>query len=74
MNNIINMRPVSPRLVDRLKNWQKALGEPLAPDRANPDNDLIYLLIDAVEHINELERYARHLERAFLALTSETKP
>jgi len=49
-------------VITRLDEWRKVLGEPMAPYRANPDNDLIYLLSDAKECIEGLRREARSLE------------
>ena len=51
-------------VVARLERWRETLGTPIGAGRANPDNDLIYLMMDAVEVINGLRRYARSLERA----------
>lgn len=60
-DNVIRMRQ-SATIVDRIGQWLAVLGKPLAPGRSNPDNDLIYLLIDAREHISEITRYAKSLE------------
>lgn len=49
-------------VVARLRRWREVLGKPMGPGRANPDNDLYFLLLDAEETIGELERYAHHLE------------
>lgn len=63
ITDVVKLRE-SATIVDRLEKWQAVLGRPMAPGRANPDNDLFYLLLDAREHIQEVERYARHLEKA----------
>lgn len=38
----------------RLERWQKHFGQPMGPGRANPDNDLIYLLDDLAKEIKHL--------------------
>lgn len=54
-------------LLRRLDDWQKHFGKPVAPGRANPDNDLFYVLADAEEAIRGLRWYARRLEEALAA-------
>lgn len=51
-------------ILERLELWREALGHPLGGGRANPDNDLIYLMSDAAECIRGLRQYACHLETA----------
>lgn len=48
--------------VERIERWLKVLGPIMGPGRANPDNDMQYLLLDAAECIRGLRQYARHLE------------
>lgn len=38
---------MSDDLVKRLRRWQETFGKPIGNGRANPDNDMIYLLGDA---------------------------
>lgn len=49
-------------IVERLKRWQVALGEPIGPGRSNPDNDTIYLLKDAATAIERLEARVKELD------------
>ncbi len=39
----------------RLEHWIKAVGEPTRAGRADPDNEMIYLMRDAMARIAELE-------------------
>lgn len=49
-------------VIARLRRWRAVLGNPMERGRANPDNDMFYLLLDAEEAIAGLRQYARHLE------------
>lgn len=51
------------RVLERLRHWRAVFGLPLVGGRANPDNDMIYLLLDAEEAIKGLRLYAQKLER-----------
>lgn len=50
------------RVVERLRNWIHAIGQPAGNGRANPDNDMIYLLRDAADEIEELRARAEAAE------------
>lgn len=48
----------------RLKAWRELFGAPFDGGRNNPDNDIWFLMLDAEETIEGLQRYARSLERS----------
>lgn len=50
-------------VLERLAAWKKTLGVPMSGGRANPDNDMWFMLNDAEEVINGLRSYARKLEK-----------
>ncbi len=68
--SVVNLREAGPNsqaetaVLDRLDRWRNHFGPPLVGGRANPDNDLTYLLMDAAECIRGLRLYARKLERS----------
>lgn len=51
-------------ILARLERWRETFGKPMLGGRANPANDMIYLLMDAAECIKGLRLYARKLERS----------
>lgn len=51
-------------VLSRLKAWRELFGKPFYNGRNNPDNDIWFLMLDAEETIEELQRYARTLERS----------
>lgn len=66
MTTVVKLREPAPTsevaILERLDRWRETFGKPMAGGRANPDNDMIYLLADAAECIRGLRQYARHLE------------
>lgn len=51
-------------VLSRIKNWLELFGEPFEDGRNNPDNDIYFLLLDAKEIFEGLQRYAKSLEKS----------
>jgi len=66
LENVIK-RPSSPEaeteILARLDRWRNHFGAPIGNGRANPDNDMWYLLSDAHDAISGLRSWAQSLER-----------
>lgn len=46
-------------IASSLERWIKHLGKPTGAGRADPDNDILFLLMDARDEINRLRRAIR---------------
>lgn len=58
-------------VLSRIKAWRTLFGEPFPNGRNNPDNDMWFLMLDAEECIEGLQRYARSLEKSLAGQAKE---